>query len=848
VKTTLPNGLTVVLKEQHHSPVVAMQMWVNVGSADETEAQAGLSHVVEHMLFKGTETRGVGDVAREIEASGGDINAFTSFDHTVYQVVVASRFAGKAMEVLADALINPRFAPEEIDKEREVILEEIKRSEDSPSQVASKLLFRTAYTLHPYRRPVIGYEEVIRSVDEAGLRAFFSTWYRAENMILAAAGDFRPEDFLRVIEDRFALVPGPLQAIRRSVVEPPQREPRMVTRRQSINETHLDLCWHLPDAHHPDTYPLDLLSIILGQGDSSWLYHSLKTERNLINAIFSCAFVPKDPGIFMVSATLAGKNLYKVVDAVLEQIDRLKHGEISDQEFQRARTIVEKDYTYQRETVQGQARKMGYFESVMHDYRFEEQYLQKLASLGREDVRSVAEQYFTPDNLTVVVLGPESEPEVDLAVLREPIERYRAQPAAKRSAPSNGPQMLTLENGLRVIVKPNRHVPLVSVKLSFLAGLRYETPACNGINNLIASTLTKGTLERSALDIAQQIESMGGSIKSGAGRNSFFLHMDLLSRYFLQGIEVFTDILFNPSFQPDTVEKEKQSIYQEILAQEDNLPALAFKLFNRTLFAEHPFGLPLLGTRASLEPLDRTDLEEYYRRIIRPEGAVLTLVGDLDPEATLRLVGDRFSALTSPSPLILPEQSDLGVDEPRTAELIKNKKQAHIVMGFKGVNYRNPDRYTLEIITALLAGQSGRLFIKLRDQQSLAYSLTSFNIEGMDTGYCAIYIATSPEKIDQALDGIRREIELLRTERVGEEELERAKKYIVGNYEIDLQSNQSQATSLNFNELYGVGHRETFLYPERIMARTPEDVTEVCRRYFNLSRSVTAIVRPGELG
>jgi len=293
----LPNGMRVLMREDHFAPVAALQVWVGAGGADENEIEAGVAHVHEHMLFKGTSNRGVGEIAAEIESSGGRINAWTSWNETVYHIVVASRYADTGLEVLADAVRNSSFDPKELDKELGVVLEEWKRGEDSPSRRVFESLFDTAFTVHPYRRPVIGTKESIEGLTRERVLSFFGRFYAPNNMTLVIVGDIDTEHMKAVVDKAFGdfaahEIPRPARP-----AEPQQTALRFQTDRMDVRESQLALGFHVPGATHPDAPLLDMLSFVMGGGESSRLYKKLVAQSELATSIGAFAYTPPDPGL-----------------------------------------------------------------------------------------------------------------------------------------------------------------------------------------------------------------------------------------------------------------------------------------------------------------------------------------------------------------------------------------------------------------------------------------------------------------------------------------------------------------------------------------------------------------------
>lgn len=875
-RVTLKNGLTVILQENHSSPVVAFAAWIRTGSGDESEAQSGLAHVLEHMLFKGTARRKVGQIAREVESAGGDINAFTSFDQTVYHVVLASRFFDTALDIMADALRNSALDPQELKRELEVVLEEVKRGEDTPSQRVIQALFQEAFRVHPYRRPVIGTVRRLRALTRPKVLEFFRAWYVPANMVLVVVGSFRTGEALARIRAAFEDWPSRPLPPRRRPAEPPQSGMRVVVLKDHIQEAHLNVAFHIPPLSHKDTYALDVLALVAGQGESSRLYRRVKDERGLVHSVSSSAYSPKDPGLLVAGAALEPGKLEAAVREILRELYALKHQPPSEAELNKAKLNIEADFVFRRETVQGQAQGLGYFETVAGDLEFERRYLERIRALRPADIQKAARKYLRNENLTVAVLLPEgharSADEASLRRAAEAAERQTPESGNRGQAPSvQGPpedgdlsvlggkapakgrpgreaHREVLSNGLTLLVKENPSVPTVAIRAVYLGGTRFENEKVSGINNFIADLLTRGTERYTAAQLATLTDSMAAALSASSGKNSLAVTAESLSRYFDPLLDLLGEVLLRPAFASEEIEKARQDILADIKREEDNLSQYAFRLFSRRLYGEHPYALPVNGLAKTVKALKRRDLVEYYRKVAAPENLVLAVVGDVRTRHAVQRVKEVFGK-PAEKPFSLPRPPAVRPPEAPLREVKhREKKQAHIVFGFLGTTLSHPDRYPLEVLNAVLSGQGGRLFVELRDKRSLAYAVSSFNMEGLDPGAFGVYIATAPEKVETALQGIRAELEKVRSAPASPEELERARKYLIGAYEIDLQRNSAQAADMAFNERYGLGWDEFKRYPERIAGVTAEDVLRAARRYIRLDAPVLALVTPARNG
>ncbi len=862
VRHRLSNGLTVLVEENHAAPVAALQVWVRVGSADELPGEFGLAHLHEHMLFKGTARRGPGEIARAIEACGGEINAWTSFDQTVYHVVVASQFLAQGMDVLADAITSAAFDPEDLKREIEVVCEEIKRSLDSPTRKLSKELFATAFTRHPYGRPVIGTEESVRSFTREGILGFYRRWYQPQNCVLVAVGDLREEHVLELSHRLFARPRADFAPPPARPAEPPRNEPNARLRREPLKESYLSLAWPAPPLRGEDVAALDALSIVLGHGDASRLFRALKRDRLLCTEVQASCYTPVDPGLTIVGLTLQPPQLREAVREALAQTYRLRVEEVSLEELGLACRLIESDAVYQRETVQGQARKLGFYEASAGGIEFEQEYLARVAALTPGSLREAAERHLRPEGAVLCAVLPDGAAELDeaalLQILHQAADEARKAPRKPPSAaapqrrepvrfaePRTGPLLREeLPGGGVLLVKEERAVPLVALRAVWSGGLRAETDQNAGINVLLARLAAKGTQRRGAEQVVRLMEAMGGSMGGNSGRNSFGLRAELLSRHLEEGLDLFAEALAEPAFRDGEVARERTLQLDELHAREDNPAGLAFLLFAQTLYRRHPYRLDTLGTPASVEGVT-PDLLAGYRSLHYPGArAIVSVVGDVAPAHVSQLVRERFARLPrTAAPLLSPPQEEPS-SAPRTAVRKLDKAQAHLVVGFPGARLSDPLRWELDVLSAILSGQGGRLFVELRDRRSLAYSVTSFSVEGVDPGYFAAYIGCGPGKVGEALEGIRRELARCRESPPSAAELDRARTHLIGTHAIGLQRNSARAAVYAFDECYGLGADASSRYAERIAAVSAADVLAAAQRALDAKAEVVALVAP----
>ncbi len=844
-RISMENGMTVILEENRNAPVVAFQIWVKVGSADEKDEEGGMCHFIEHMIFKGTEKRKVGEMAREIESLGGSINAYTSYDQTVFHITIASRYAHLGLDILSDAIQNSTFDPQELEREREVILEEIRMGEDDPDRRLFKQTMALLYERHPYRRPIIGYEGTVRSITRDQMASFFKRWYIPNRIAFIAVGDFSLQEMEGKVREAFGGFKG---TVGESRERPRESEPEGIRIRISsgnFKETYLQVAFPGTSIRDEDTPAIDALSHILGGGEPSRLIQKVKLEKGLVHSISASSYTPRDPGGVFIDATLAPEKTGQALKAILDEISHLGKEGVSSEELHRVKVNVESGLIYDRQTVQGQARKMGYDEVIAGDLQFEKEYMRRIALLQSDDLEKVVKKYFKTSHLVISLLVPSQKEDyfknlnlraiAEKTGLDEPFKKEKESPKVYRTV---------LDNGIRILVKENHRHPMVTLQASFLGGVRFEKEELNGIHQFMALMITKGTARQTGLEIAKRVERMAGSLSGFSGYNSFGLTFTFLSQYFDEAFALFSEVLKEPSFDMEEMEKRRRLVIAAIRQQEDNLDRMVFKLFRKALYEKHPYRMDTIGTVESVQRITQKDLKEYYQGILLPENMVLTLVGDVNLDQVISSVKKEFGHLPKKrfTPPDIP--GDPSLREIKKLEVFKKKEQAHFVLGFPGITFQSKDRYAMEVLDAALSGQGGRLFYELRDKESLAYALGFMANPNLDPGYIGVYMGTHPDKLDRAIEGVLRELKKVKEEGLTEEEVERAKRYLIGNFEIGLQTNGSQANQISFDELYGIGFDHYERYPQEIQGVKREDVARVVKEYFRFDAYAIAIIRP----
>jgi zinc protease len=853
----LSSGLGLVVRQVPNAPAAAIQVWVGVGGADERDHERGLAHLHEHMLFKGTARRGVGEIAAAVEGVGGQINAWTSLDQTVYHVVMPAHEWRAGLDVLADAVVHSAFDATELEREIEVVCEEIRRAEDSPGRVLYRHLFESVFGAHTYALPVLGTTESVRSMGRDNMRAFWGRHYRAANTIVSVVGPMSPEEVRAAVEADFAAMslevaverPRPVQTMAPSSA-------KVVS--SVFSETRLAIGFAAPTLEHADVAALDILALILGQGESSRLFRRVRRDLGLVNEIGCSCWTPQRGGLFTFALGTSADRVKPAAEALVAEICAVLEEGVSAEDVDRAQRMILSDATWKLETVQGQANAFGFYAQATGDPNWEHRYHDAVGIVSADDVRRVALQWIRGDRAHSVLLVAKDAADSELlpdeatllaltATIGTPVSRQDDRPLpttrGDRSV-RDGVIHMRLATGDRLLVLRDTTVPVFALRHAVAGGQREEDASTAGRGRLASELFTRGTVHRGADDIAFAVDAMAGEIGAVAGRNSFGMSVSGLAQHRDAMVDLGLECMADCTLPEDELEIARRGQLEDIHHQEDAPARRAFRAAMAALYGDHPYGLDILGSEASVQTLGRQDLLDWMRGRMAPGNAVWAACGDVDPDwlATKLEAGlsrDRV-VLAPPTPAMPAPLAELV-----QLRLTSDKEQSHVVLAFAGATLDGGDRYALQVLSALLGGQGGRLFLDLRDRQSLAYSISASSTEGLEPGSFTFYIGTAPDKVETALAGLYGHIHRVRDEFVTAEELDRARRALAGGYAIGLQRTGARAASLCLSELYGTlkpGGWQAEI--DALLAVTAEDVRDVAERYLTVGRHVEAVVGP----
>lgn len=865
IREILPNGLTLLVRRDTTAPVVAIVTHVKAGYFDETDDIVGIAHVLEHMYFKGTPSRGVGEIARETKAAGGYLNAHTIYDHTSYFTVLPSASFERGLDIQFDAYANSLIDQDELARELEVIIQEEKRKRDTPTAIAIESLYALLHDRHRIRRWRIGEEHALRAFTRDQLITFYRYWYRPGNTILSIVGDVDPDVVRREVLVRYGALlsgdpvrtPGP-----REIAEPGFR-----VREWSgdIAQHQIAFGWRAPSLEHLDSAALDLASIALGSGRASRLYRAVR-ERQLASGISAWNYTAGDVGVFVVHAEAPAAQAREAAMQTWRETMAARDRGFRTRELVRAQRIIESRWLRRLETMDGQATYLATWEAE-GGLDLATTYYDRMLSLNNDAVQGALHRHLDPRQASVISYRPEDTealaesselvdtllrsmegngssvlppPDAATPVVNDAIEAPAVHVGVAREEIAHGVHVYRTSHGIPVLVARRRGAPLVNIGVFQRGGASAESAPVEGLARLAAHSTLKGTERRTGTRIAEAVEELGSSIGVGTGMDSLSWTLSVPVRHFTTATEILADVVQRPTFPDDAVETERRLALAEVTRLRDDMYRWPMRLANGAAYGAHPYGRTVIGSDESLARLDAARARDFHVTQVVHGATVLAVVGDVDEDDAAAMLARDFAQLrwredVSPPEIVWPSHVN-------TAEDSRDKKQTALAMLFESAARNDDARFAARVLSAVASGLGGRFFEQLRDKQSLAYTVMASPVERRAGGAFAAYIATSPAREEEARAGLLAEFARFFDEAPTHEELERARHYLIGTHAIAQQSGASVMADIVDAWMFG-GLHELDEFVTQVERVTPEHVLRFARTFFDASRRAEGIVR-----
>lgn len=841
----LKNGLTVHIIRDSRFPLVCTRLFVGTGSANETAEQAGISHVLEHMVFKGTEKRPKGQVARDVESLGGYLNAATSFDKTWFITDMPAKHWKTGMDVVKDMAFHPSLDPAELEAEKNVIVSELKGGDDTPTRRLFEDLQVAGLAHTVYGRPIIGFEKTIRAVTADDLRAYIRTWYQPQNMMLLVAGDIDPKAVLAHAEELFGDLkndtilpePAPVQ------LEGAAGGPRVEVTYGPWNKVYLGIALPAPALGDQRSIDLDVLAYALGGDGTSQFYRKYRYEKQLVDSISVGNMSLNRAGLFYMVAQLDADKVEPFWQEFTRDLAALDAGKITPDVIERARFNYEDGMDRASETLDGLTSWKATVQFELGGPQGEANVRHALAAVDSARLRQAQDLWLRPDQVRVRVLAPEKAKLPDLdAILQHnwpapAVERQKAAAAAEKVGKR---EIVDLGQGRTVILQPDRTIPYVSLEILRPGGNALLKPADQGLAQLTAATLTDGCGTRDLDAMERFVAERAASLSASAGVQSFTVSLTGPARFNADYFALLGDLLHKPTFAEKDVRRQADTLKAALVRRQDNPMSFMGSKINGFLFpGGQPYGFDGLGTAENQDRFGPGNVQAFWKQQ-NAQPWILSVAGDFDREKVLAFAR---SLPVPTAPAVDVPQPTWGADK-RLPLSLPGRQQAHLLLAFHAVPLDHPDAPALMLLESVLSGQSGLLFNKLRDEQGLGYTVTAFYRSLPEAGFMAFYIGTTPRNLDVARQGFSGIIKDIKTDLLPAELLAKGLNRMEGSYYRGRQSLGARADEAASERLLGQPQDFQKRLLEKAAKVTPEQLREVARKYLLVDKMYEVTLLP----
>lgn len=836
----LDDGQTVIIKQVKNNPIVTIDTWVKTGSINENDQNNGVSHFLEHLFFKGTTIHPPGDFDKILESKGAETNAATSKDFTHYYVTIPSKYFDLAMDLHADMLLNPLIPRKELEKERKVVMEEIAKDANSPTQKVSDNLNQMLYTTHPYRRKVIGTNEIIGKISREEILDYYNTHYGPQNMITIIIGDVNPQHALDKVKEDFKTAPRKLTK-NVNKCEKQLSSKLIKIDYQPVQGGYLLIGYRSADAFNSDTYALDVLATILGEGRSSILYQAIKEQKQLAFSISASNSTFREDGIFAISADFSPDNVDKLQKAIFEEIAKVQKEGVTQEQLQLAQSVIERDTHYERESISNISSEIGYTTVLTDNPNYYDEYLNNIKKVTLNDIKKVAQEYLNENKSAISIVLPEIENDAKASV------KPQVNHSAKFIKEIPTTKKYELDNGATLLISPNDLNDIVAMSIYVKGGGFLEK--IPGTADIMSSVMLKGTKKYSSLELAQVLEENGIKISPSASADTFSIDVLTTKDQLAKTFELLDEVINRATFDDYEIEKTRAAMLDSIKKSRDVPMNVALEEYKSLIFENSVYSNGSKIIEKTLPKIQRDDILEYYNTIFNPKNIVISLDGNIDNNPDFGYLVNQFSDIFTKKDSTAFNYSNYvskipPLTTPKTVvKNIDDLKTAWLIMGWQSAGILNQkDSATLQVINTILgSGMSSRLFRNVRDQEGLAYQLGSSYSPKILRGAFTIYIGTNPKTLNLAKEKMLAEVNRLKTEFVSDKELQEAKDKIIGNYIISQETNLDKASTVSWFETSGRGFDFKDKYEKLINSVTASDIIEVANKYFN-ENYVTSIV------
>lgn len=838
-ETVLKNGLKIITKEVHSAPVVSVSMYYRVGSRNESDSISGISHIVEHMLFRTTKKFKAGESSTLISQIGGEKNGFTSYDCTAFWLKIPSQYVDNAVEILADRMTGGLFLNDEFEAEKNVILSELDGNENHPFRLLGQRVRAASFVAHPYRRAIIGWRDVVSKISRDEIVDFYRKYYVPENAFIVVVGDFNTGEVISKIKKNFENLKKTNISHPSIPKEPDQKGERRVYLKEQSSVSYLCMSYHSVNIDNPDYFPLEVLNVILSAGKSSLLYKSL-VETGIVNSAGSYLDNFKDPGLFSFYAVakpdINRDEIEKTFDDIIEKI---KNEGIAEYELQKAKNQVKAEFSYSSEDIDKQSREIGTFE-INGNYKDYDKYLDNVNKVSLEDLKRVANKYLNKDNRTIGWIIPQKSAEQK----RMPVQdsdsskimgnkkfTLKSLKIEKSKWKFISPVSKTLDNKMTIMAKKNDASETVAFVGNINAGSIFDSADKKGLANFVSEMILESSKELTA-----KLEFLGADVDFKCNKEFVEIKGDCLKDNFGEVLKALSYYLTSAEFGKEEMEKVRQNIIAGIKMKKEQPSDAAFDEFNRLLYPdENPLHYNSLGDEESVAKITLQDITDFYNKFYRPDSTILSVVGNINENEAIKQAEESFNKWKAGSGFKQADIKTMNTSaEQVRKDIVLNKPESIVIIGQSGIERKNKDYYSFFLLMDIFgASREGRLWVNLRENKGLTYGVYSFLGYSRGVRPFITYVQVHPANVEIAVKEILSEMDKIKQGGITEEELQMAKNRIISKLPQNFITNKEIAGFLTSVAYNGIGFDFINQYYDIIGKITKADVERIAKQYFH---------------
>lgn len=838
---TLKNNLKVLFINSEGQKIATTQFWFKAGSALEGPENLGIAHFLEHMLFKGTKKRPNGKIAKDVEAFGGDLNAFTSFNYTCYYINSPINHLKESVGVLLDMISAPIFLEKDLEPERGVVLEEFKRSIDSPSQYLFKELQELAFP-KGFNHSILGTEKTIKNFSRSQLISFFEKYYGTENALLVVAGDLtNREDELSNYISKFKIKKSQKTSFNEFLMS---QRPSLSIHEKDTEQGQILLTYQGLKYNELSSIREDLAINTLGNGEMSRLYKQLVTKTTLATSCNFSTMYLEEGSAHILKVTFPLNKTQNVLKEVYKTLKDVVNTPFTEQEISRIKNLYISSKIYEKESIESFAFSMGYNYALAEDVHAENKFIDQMKTLSPSSVyQSLTEILQRPAHIAVQLpKGAKEKYQTHFKTFAKNLATIRPKKTLKKSAIKlkspiktssfdENTKVYELKPGIKFLCRYSPQTPTFALHFYIQGGIAQESLKTNGSHNLISSLLTKGSGKVSYEKLQNILDDKTASLSGISGKNTYGLTLHGKSEDTETLFNLFMDSVFDPQMPEKFLKHEKEMCFRYLKNQEKDPVKQCLKSFTRINYEGHHYQMDVIGQKESLSKITRTQLKALHKKNLTSNPIIISYCGPFSPEQIFEII--------SPSIEKLPKRSKKFTTPKNTSKNLKttslkipfDREQTHIFIGRQGFHTTHKNEHFSKILSAYLSGQASPLFTKMRDQLGLCYTVQPINFLGIDGGHFGIYIASSTEKASNSIYYINNFLKKLGSKGPKLKEFNATKKLIEGHTLLGLVTNDDYASAYSIAELNNFGFDYLYQINKKIEETTLDEFNDFLKDF-----------------